>query len=1221
MKRHLNRIVLINSTAVRYAEMKVDGNIHFVGSNGFGKTTVLRAILYFYNPDNRYQLGIRRDQLSFTEYYFQQPNARIIYEVKRDDSFYHILLFRKNNRVHYKFIDAPYDPNIYIEDTRIKPLDEVLKTLHEQHVHFEETIERSATYKEVLYGASREKKWRKYSLIPTLGYMRRKEIGNIPKTVSNVFLSSRLESDYIKNAIMEAVMDENPKIDLDTLRRHLASFSDRLDDVTSFNEHKDTAEEVVHLFDNLEVLKKEQKRDAEQLGNSVQNANRKIGELRRLLNQENEERQKLGKTYEQERLTFDKNTDGFKEALGEIKGKLREIDGLKQKYQGIEEKLELHQQRPALYNQLTNLKKQLSQATAAIADVQQMFEQGLQDLENQKSAAHNRFGQQQNTIEREAQAKAQEVQLQFDESMQTARQNYSSKFSESDALVAEIKQRLGNCEREIAQVRQQVFFAEEIAQLKTAIKEGKQTSEARQQENKLLHKDVDHEKALYQNTLDSLENTHRLEQQSLESKLAHIQQQIDEVDAKLEGFEGSLYEFLEQEMPDWTQNIGQVIDEEVLFRKDLSPRLDNAEKANFWGLHIDLSTIGKRLKTLADYAQDKKQLQEGLNKAKKQLLEKSKHFQEQTELAKQRHTVKIKEWQGAIQKNEYLNEQATLKNKEYQNELLDTEQRAEAQKKERLDQLNEQQEVLNDELAQAQAQLNQWQQKQQADIDRLTQEKAEQLKAIQTTKDEALQNAQRHYDETIAGYEAQKQALAKQREERVAGRDIDKEELAQIEQEIAQLTERLHHIDHDITPLVNLYQLDKERLLDKETGLKLNLDTKAQALSDEKARFKQLTTRHKAALAQLDASMQQNRSRHDQLEHELLYFEDKFKLTDVFTPLRGIIESPDVEDREVLNIDQLMKDLNLRHTRLIEDNYRFQKLTHSFTGLFSADNRLEFPRKFTSEVDYKDFVRHKLKPFLAQNRIEIIQQQLEQQHSKLIDLISKDIVNLSAKSDEISQTIERINADFSESNFVGVVKSIALDYREKKSGLINVLKKIRAFEQEHVLTDQLRLYTPAVATAHDQATVNKQSIALLTELKKAIENQGKKYVTIEDTFELYFRVQENNNNTGWVERLANVGSEGTDVLVKAMIYITLLNVFKENAFKGNDDYFIHCLIDEVGKLSDRYLRELIDFTNHKNIRLIFGSPNENDPLIYEHVYKVHRENDEIRVIELLGVEL
>ncbi|WP_082226775.1 ATP-binding protein [Microscilla marina] len=1221
MKRHLNRIVLINSTAVRYAEMKVDGNIHFVGSNGFGKTTVLRAILYFYNPDNRYQLGIRRDQLSFTEYYFQQPNARIIYEVKRDDGYYHILLFRKNNRVHYRFIDAPYDASVYIEDTRIKPLDEVLQTLHEQHVHFEETIERSATYKEVLYGASREKKWRKYSLIPTRGYLRRKEIGNIPKTVSNVFLSSRLESDYIKNAIMEAVMDENPKIDLDTLRRHLASFSDRLDDVTSFNEHKDMAEEVVTMFDSLEVLKREQKRDAEQLGNSVQNANRKIGELRRLLNQENDARQKLSKGYEKEKHTFDKNTDLFKEAIGEIKGKLREVDGLKQKYQGIKQKLELHQQRPTLHNQLTNLKKQLTQATAAIADVQQMFEQGLQDLENQKSAAQNRFGQQQNTIERETQAKAHEIQLQFDESMHATQQNYATKFSESDALMAEVKQRLGNCEREIAEARQQVFFAEEIDQIEALIKNAHKETETRQQENKLLSKDVNHEKALYQNTLESLENTHRLEQQTLENKLTHLQQQIAEVDHRLEGFEGSLYEFLEQEKPNWTQDIGQVIDEKLLFRKDLSPALTPSPKGDFWGLNIDLSAIGKRMKTLADYAQDKKQLLEGLNKTKKQLLGNSKHFQEKIEQSKQRHTLKIKEWQGLIQKNEYQNEQAQLKNKERQNELLDIEQRAEQQKKTTLDQLNEKQEALRDELAQAQTQLNEWQQKQQAETTRLNNEKAAQIGAIQTTKEQALETAQRHHDEAMADYEAQKQALAKQREERVAGRDIDKDELTQIEQEIAQLTEKLHHIDHDITPLVNLYQLDKERLLDKETGLKLNLDTKIQALDDEKASFKQLTTRHKAQLAQLDASMQQNRQYHDQLENELLYFEDKFKLTDVFTPLRGWIESPDAEDREVLNIDQLMKDLNLRHTRLIEDNYRFQKLTHSFTGLFSADNRLEFPRKFATEIDYKDFVRHKLKPFLAQNRIDIIQQQLEQQHSKLIDLISKDIVNLSAKSDEINQTIERINADFSESNFVGVVKSIALDYREKKSGLINVLKKIRAFEQEHVLTDQLRLYTPAVATADDQATVNKQSIALLTELKKAIENQGKKYVTIEDTFELYFRVQENNNNTGWVERLANVGSEGTDVLVKAMIYITLLNVFKENAFKGNDDYFIHCLIDEVGKLSDRYLRELIDFTNHKNIRLIFGSPNENDPLIYEHVYKVHRENDEIRVIELLGVEM
>ena len=45
---------------------------------------------------------------------------------------------------------------------------------------------------------------------------------------------------------------------------------------------------------------------------------------------------------------------------------------------------------------------------------------------------------------------------------------------------------------------------------------------------------------------------------------------------------------------------------------------------------------------------------------------------------------------------------------------------------------------------------------------------------------------------------------------------------------------------------------------------------------------------------------------------------------------------------------------------------------------------------------------------------------------------------------------------------------------------------------------------------------------------------------------------ENNNDTGWVEKLSNVGSEGTDVLVKSMIYITLLTVFQENAYRDQE---------------------------------------------------------------------
>ena len=56
--RYLNKIVFINSAHVPYAEIKLDGNVHFIGNQGVGKSTLLRAILFFYNVEKN-KLGIR----------------------------------------------------------------------------------------------------------------------------------------------------------------------------------------------------------------------------------------------------------------------------------------------------------------------------------------------------------------------------------------------------------------------------------------------------------------------------------------------------------------------------------------------------------------------------------------------------------------------------------------------------------------------------------------------------------------------------------------------------------------------------------------------------------------------------------------------------------------------------------------------------------------------------------------------------------------------------------------------------------------------------------------------------------------------------------------------------------------------------------------------------------------------------------------------------------
>ena len=43
--RYLNKIIFLNSAHIPYAEVKLDGNVHFIGTQGVGKSTLLRAIL------------------------------------------------------------------------------------------------------------------------------------------------------------------------------------------------------------------------------------------------------------------------------------------------------------------------------------------------------------------------------------------------------------------------------------------------------------------------------------------------------------------------------------------------------------------------------------------------------------------------------------------------------------------------------------------------------------------------------------------------------------------------------------------------------------------------------------------------------------------------------------------------------------------------------------------------------------------------------------------------------------------------------------------------------------------------------------------------------------------------------------------------------------------------------------------------------------------------
>ena len=129
--------------------------------------------------------------------------------------------------------------------------------------------------------------------------------------------------------------------------------------------------------------------------------------------------------------------------------------------------------------------------------------------------------------------------------------------------------------------------------------------------------------------------------------------------------------------------------------------------------------------------------------------------------------------------------------------------------------------------------------------------------------------------------------------------------------------------------------------------------------------------------------------------------------------------------------------------------------------------------------------------------------------------------------------------------------------------------------------------------------------------------QTRRSLFLSDTFQLQFRVVENDNDTGWVEKIANVGSDGTDILVKAMVNIMLINVFKEKVSRKFGDLRIHCMMDEIGKLHPSNIKGILDFANSRNILLINSSPTTYNVYDYKHTYLLSKDNSSKTIVQAL----
>ena len=220
--RYLNKIVFINSAHVPYAEIKLDGNVHFIGTQGVGKSTLLRAILFFYNVDKG-KLGIRTQdkQKSYDEFYFPYPNSYIIYEVCRETGTFFVMTFLSRGRAAFRIVDCPYDRRFFVEeDGSVRyewgRISEQIGT----RVFKSNIIRGYEEFRDILYGnqQSVSRELRRFSLLESMKYQ------NVPRTIQNIFLNQSLESRVIKDTIIDSMDFAKDDIDLNFYREQVRNF-------------------------------------------------------------------------------------------------------------------------------------------------------------------------------------------------------------------------------------------------------------------------------------------------------------------------------------------------------------------------------------------------------------------------------------------------------------------------------------------------------------------------------------------------------------------------------------------------------------------------------------------------------------------------------------------------------------------------------------------------------------------------------------------------------------------------------------------------------------------------------------------------------------------------------------------------------------------------------------------------------------------------------------
>lgn len=1211
--KYLNKIIFINSANIPYAEISVDGNVHFTGTQGVGKSTVLRALLFFYNAD-KHRLGIQQGQKTFDEFYFRQSNSYFLYEVMRDSGAYTILVSRYQGRASWRFIDAPYQRDWLVDDDRQVLSDWVkIRERIDKNVSVSARIDSGVMFKDIIFGNTHDNKYTRYALVQSAHYQ------NIPRSIQNVFLNTKLDADFVKNTIIQSMADEDLPIDLQTYRRLVTDFEREYDEIDCwFRQTRDgsypvrqQALKIAEHGRRIVALDQQLLDVWRMLNHAVAESEQKIpfleaetAEVKTNIEKERNREKELMADYDAEKDKLNQTLGGKKEKLKEITQSRKDFEALH-----IEEKLALAAREDAIKSGAADKQMLLDDLLKTHASIEEKYNIARGKLENARVAFENAqketYYQKQDALQKER----KRLEDERTKNRNAAMEAFNSWRHESDERLQMLLAEQNKADNAVKELRQWHPKAEEMKQVQEQLRQLEISGKENAAQQTAVKSQITQLTTEFEMNEAGLKQASLHEQERLETNRTQCKEQIAKIEELLSHLDGSLYQWLTKNADGWEETIGKVVDEKrILYAGGLEPQLGVASDSLF-GIKLNLDNIDAVHRTPDDYRAEKKMQEEQVLQLNRQLTQLPITLQEDiSKLGKKYGTLLNPLRQKAtllkVEEEQVPTKRQNLQNRQHQLEMEEQEMVAkEKEVRER---------AFNEVLLKVQAEKEAREKKETQnkrelkDFDAAFNKSSKSLdEELQTFNESQLAEASLRNQE----FAAQKAQLEEQQRAELSGKGVDVNLLEQYRQAVDELKKLLNQIA-DERPIVIRYRDAEQNLFAKEPEIRKSIKDIDQQLAMMRQRYEDKHSR-------IEKKRQEYEERQKMVLKDLVHRREGLDLYHQMVENEHLVPDGFLSDDKMVenhqDCQQLISQLRGTVNQKRETLERLKDVVINFNRNFKPQNAFHFNTMPVTDNDYLE-ISANLQDFMDNNKIEEFRLRTSEHYKDILGRIATEVGALMKRRSDVDGVILDINRDFVEKNFAGVIKSIELRANESSDRLMQLLMSIHDYTVDNALSiGELNLFS-----SNNRDEVNRKVVDYLKSLSHQLQDEhGRQTVSLGDAFRLQFRVKENDNDTNWVERINNVGSDGTDILVKAMVNIMLINVFKKKAARKSGDFIIHCMMDEIGRLHPNNIKGILQFANSRNIYLINSSPTSYNPYDYKYTYLLSKHGVKTRVDKLL----